>query len=284
MDKTQSRYLPKAFTLTVQPRQSLGCRLYLYDAAGEDYTEEDRMAGHRFQQFMDAAIFVLDPFAEPGIRDELSAQVSRAEIQRTNPASATANEILARLVSRLENVTHVSAGGRFPIPVAVVLTKGDACGLEGRLGEIQPLTGAYLGIAAAAGQAARQADAIRQFLAGAGLGNFLRILDTRFARVSFFLTSALAPARGASPSAAITPRGVSAPLIWVGYYSQALTGATTLQQICRNFWITLTRSVRGQEGTGAQLVAWAALTCAAAVLTCSIWYGLASLWGATSVR
>jgi len=279
MDKTDSRYQPRAFTLTVNSAAGLGCRLYVYDAAGDDFAEEDRMAGHHFQEFIDGIIFVLDPFAEQEIRAALLAHGKGTELKKTNPAPVAAHEIVARMVSRLEGVMHVAAGGTFPIPIAVVLTKGDAGELEREIGAIRSTEQHYTGISAATQDGERQAADVRRFLAKSGLDNTLRILETRFARVGYFLTSALGRNADGGDSSAFRPRGVIAPLVWLCYYSQAMTGAATMKQICQNSWVILRRSLRGQEGQKTWMLAWGLTVCAASVLISSMWYGSALLIG-----
>ncbi|MEI8372628.1 MAG: hypothetical protein WCJ35_07320 [Planctomycetota bacterium] len=279
-DKTRSQFTPKALTLLVQSKSSgFGSRLYIYDAAGEDFCGGDGASGHRFHQFVDAIIFVIDPFAEQSICNLLSQTVSRDDIARTNPASASADAILATLVSRLEDVMQVPAGGKFLVPVAVVLTKCDACGLENRIGKMPSLEGQYLSIATAANDTERQSSLIRQFLVDAGLSNVVQILTRRFPRVCYFLASALSPAKDRKDGLVIAPRNVVAPLIWASFHSQALTGSPPLQYIAWNAWAHVRRSLRGQEGGLAQMISWSIMICAVAVLVSTLWYGIAGIFG-----
>ena len=275
--KTSPLPIPKAFNVSLRRGLGRGCRLYLYDAAGEDYAEEERLASHTFHRFLDGIVFVIDPFAEEDVRRRLSGKLSPADVRRINPAAEDASEILARLINSSNPLSVSAHGGLFPVPVAVVVTKMDAFGLEKNLGGSRDVTGSYLSMRAAAQDAFRQSDRIRSFLDGSGLADFLSLIESRFARVGYFGVSSLGRPPDPTDRTSFRPRGVLAPLVWLCFHARAFSDSTLVSASVANLLRLMSRSLRGLEGTRSKVVAWSLVHCAGALALCATWYGIGIL-------
>jgi hypothetical protein len=269
MPKTVALPIPRAFTLSIKSPDGTGCLLYLYDAAGEDYQDEQRLSNHPLDLY-DGLLFVVDPFAEEGARRGFLG-ANQAEVMGTNPAAVEASEIFGRLVAVLERVLKIPVGGFFPFPLAVVMTKIDACGLSERL-RLGPdrMKGAHLSLSMASNTAERYAPRVRDFLIALGLGNLVRLLESRFGRVSYFPVSSLGKAIDKSGRVAFTPYGALGPLVWLCYQMDALSDRDSFERVFINFNVAFIRSLRGFEGELARMIAWGALVLIAALVFVAI--------------
>ena len=262
MQKTIPIPIPRAFNLSLRSEDGQGCLLYLYDAAGEDFQEEERLENHPIEKY-DGILFVIDPFAEEGVREGLAGDLEVAAVQRTNPAPLDASEILGRLVNVLERVLKVPVGGVFPIPLAVVVTKIDACGLAEQLKiRTRPFGGSYFSLTAAAYDAESHSARVRRFLLKVGLGNVIRIVESRFARVGFFGVSSLGRSADPADRRAFKALGMPAPLVWLTFHTGALDESDEWDRSFVNLHISLLRSLKGLEGASSKQKAWIFIVCA----------------------
>jgi hypothetical protein len=270
MQKTLTLPIPRAFTISLVSPNGQGCLLYLYDAAGEDYQEEQRLANHPLEKY-DGILFVVDPFAEEGMQRGALGILDPAEVQQTNPAQIEASEILGRLINVLEPVLKVPVGGVFPLPFAVVVTKVDACGLSKRLRlGADRMGGPHFSLAAAAHSAERFSPRVRTLFTELGLGNLISIIEARFALVRYFPVSALGRSINPSDRSAFKPVGPLGPLVWLCYHTDALSEADSFNRIFINFNLALLRSLRGFEGTRDFMMAWGFLACIAFLIFIAI--------------
>lgn len=241
------RSFPKALTVALKPTQGNGCSLYIYDASGEDFTEdEDRLEKHPIHIY-DGILLIVDPFAEKGVRAGLVGKFSSEEIDSNNPAPFEATEVLGRLINVLERVLKVQVGGKFPLPLSIVITKIDSFNSLNQI-KLKPFGGWYYSLTAAADDAEYHSTRIRKFLQKAELGNFIRLAESRFARVCYFGVSALGRPEDSFNRAAFKSFGVSAPLVWLAFHTGALTDEDSWERSFANAHINFIRSLRGVEG------------------------------------
>lgn len=223
--KTASIPRPRAFNVAIHAADEPGCLIYLYDAAGEDLTEEARMSGHRFHRFVDGLVVVIDPFAEALARPGNTGATDRKAWSVVNPAATDAASVIQPFMSRLEQQMKVAAEGVFPIPVAVVVTKIGAMskvpwsGMTQRPGAAAGGGPCRQGAGgAAAGE--KLSSPIREFLLNLGLANLVLGLETRFRKVAYFTTSAIEELPSASRPP-VPPRAAM-PLLWLIQQAGAL--------------------------------------------------------------
>jgi len=270
--KTGSSERPMAFTLDLKSATGIHCRLYLYDAAGEDFEAGDigarshGLSGFDFQGYLDGLFFVVDPFAEELPQMQQSARAG------DNPARFDSSFMMARLLPALERAQKVTTGrNKIPIPVAVVVTKADGCGLESRL--VTPeVSGSYGSIERAAEQTKVDSDAVRGFLEEIGAADVVRLFESSFIDVRYFGVTALGRPADPQNNSPFTPRRVLEPLIWLGYRCHALTDVAPGTRAVANAVDFFRRSLRGQEGTGLKLSSWAIVITAYASLFGGGWY------------
>lgn len=197
-DKTGSK-LPSAFNLKLDGVAGGVRLLYVYDPSGEAFLDGGEMILHRYQSFLSGLVFLVDPFSIPRVRGAFHEEVKAVE-DTLRPSRMPVEDALARLLLNLEKNFGLSKTSTLDAPVAVVISKADALGLEDSLG-------------AEAGSAS--SDALREVLVGDwDQAHLVHRLETRFAQVRYFLSSALGRIPG-SDDAAFEPRGVTEPFIWL---------------------------------------------------------------------
>jgi hypothetical protein len=172
--------------------------LYLYDHAGENYQESDRLEVLRALGFAEGIVFVVDPFALDAVRTAAGTavleQAHPSEIDPTTTAQDFTSSLRARLDLRPER--------KIPVTVALVVTKCDALLAE------RSVRHPYDGLAADAGRAARS-DAVRAWLAEYGGDQIVAHLDSSYRRTGFFAVSGLDPFKAPAHTSART--GVEVP-------------------------------------------------------------------------
>jgi hypothetical protein len=227
--KTASMQRPRAFNVAIHTARSPGGLIYLYDVAGEDFTQEARMSGHRFHRFVDGLVLVIDPFAEALAGPGKAGAIDRKAWSEVNPAATDAASVFQPFISRLEQQMNVSAEGVFPVPIAVVVTKMGAMSnapwssMAQKGGAAAPVKSCRQGPSQAASVGKKPSSPIREFLLDLGLANLVLGLETRFRKVAYFTTSAIEELPSASRASA-RPRA-AVPLLWLMQQGGALPAA-----------------------------------------------------------
>jgi hypothetical protein len=253
--KTDTSDHPRAFTLTLKPRWGPARRIYLYDAAGEHFTAGDiGLAGHGITRHIDGILFLIDPFAEDGVRRTLDASSLASLPDRAAAARNDAQDILVQVLPFWERMFGVSGAGVLPVPVAVVVTKVDLCDLESRLGSPPVLRGS-VNVKKAADVAESRSERVRSFLEKHGLRNFVDVLEQRFGqRVRYFAASAQGRSYRVDDTTPFRPRGVLGPVIWLGWQTAAFKHGGLGRQMLGNLVEFLRRAWSGREGSTLQIV------------------------------
>jgi hypothetical protein len=193
--------------------------IYLYDVAGEDFAEEARMSGHRFHRFVDGLVLVIDPFAEALARHGNAGAIDRKAWSDVNPAATDVASVFQPFMNRLEQQMNVPAEGKFPIPIAVVVTKMGATpntpwsGIAQERGLATAVRSCHQGTGELASVGKKPLSPVRDFLLDLGLANLVFGLETRFQRVAYCTTSAIEELPSASRPAA--PPRAAKPLLWL---------------------------------------------------------------------
>jgi hypothetical protein len=217
--KTASMPRPRAFNVALHTAKGPGCLMYLYDAAGEDFTEEARMSGHRFHRFLDGLVLVIDPFAEALARPGKAGAIDRKAWSDVNPAATDVASVFQPFMSRLEQQMNVSAEGKFPIPIAVVVTKTGAMSntpwsdIAQKHGITAAVSPSRQGTSRPASAGTKPSSPVREFLLDLGLANLVFGLEARFRRVAYCTTSAIEELPSATRPAA--PPRAALPLLWL---------------------------------------------------------------------
>jgi len=175
--KTISGGIPSAFNVTLKSADGRDRLLYLYDAAGEDFEDQDRLEDHSFHRFIDGIVFIVDPFAEP----RFAASLSDDQRKKIQPATTDASEILDQLITFLEKRRHIAAGERFDCPIAVVMTKTDMMKVRPKSSQSVAAREILDGMTSVE---ARRAY-VRKLLCRCGSRTFLRTVESRFQTITY---------------------------------------------------------------------------------------------------
>jgi hypothetical protein len=120
------------------------------------------------------------------------------------------------LLEALERLAGLKRATKYPLSVAVVITKVDAVGLESEIGAV-----AADQLIATDPTVSLEEDAIsilvRRFLMKNGQGNLVRDLEAQFSNVKYFSCSALGrlPGQAGYANTGFTPIRVMDPLAWL---------------------------------------------------------------------
>jgi hypothetical protein len=96
--------------------------LAFYDTAGENLENSDTIRHMvEYLRIASGLMFLIDPMQSPGVRELLPTNVKPPELDRT----AEPNQIIARVLEKLQNGKVVETNEPLSIPIAVVLTKCD---------------------------------------------------------------------------------------------------------------------------------------------------------------
>lgn len=249
--------VPQAYNLSIKKRRELVGRIaYIYDAAGEAYATEDNTILQTYYQYVHGIIFIIDPFSIELQRRKHEDELDKVEYS-LRPSTLNLQEAYERMLTVLEQSVGLKRGSKFQHPIAVVISKTDALGLEEEIGR------------PAAVELMRQDPSIRlqedaisrlveQFLIDNQLGNLVRDLYLQFESVKFFSCSALGrmPAKG--DSSAYEPLRVLDPFIWIlGQLNVVKAKQERIQKMDQEHWMVA--SHRGGMFSKAKYYYWDSL-------------------------
>ncbi len=170
--------------------------LYAYDVAGEVYGAEDKVRGLQFLARSAGIAILIDPFAIPRVAADRADELASLA-QHILPSSEDPMRVFERLLATLKE----SGADIADMPLAVIVAKADACGIDREIEGFATSVGADL--------------APRAWLEANGAGNLVRAIDGEFKQVGWFATSALGRMPAPGNSQAFVPRGALAPLLWI---------------------------------------------------------------------
>lgn len=195
--------------------------LVIFDAAGEDL--QDTITRQQFTQYIGAAsgiIFLIDPFALPGIAGLLPPRLRSCLPQQTGDA----REVIYGAINLLERHNRLRADRKIPVPVAVAFTKTDMLG--GIVDSDSPiLRDSHHAGGFNEGDCQECSDEVERYLCAWGCADFPRLVRSRFNESQFFAVSALGQLPGQNSClGTISPRRIADPLLWLlwkrGYISR----------------------------------------------------------------
>jgi Double-GTPase 2 len=170
--------------------------LYAYDVAGEVYGAEDKVRGLRFLARSAGIAMLVDPFSISRVAAEKEQDLAE-QAQSILPSSEPPDDVLARLLGTLEEAGIDTQ----KMPLAVILAKVDACGIEQEIAELAQAEGGNEGA--------------RAWLEANGAGNLVRTIEQHFKQVGWFAASALGRMPDPQDSTPFSPRGAVEPLLWI---------------------------------------------------------------------
>jgi len=186
--------------------------LVIFDAAGEDL--QNTVTRQQFTQYVGAAsgiIFLIDPFAFPGIPELLPSSIRGCLPQQQGDA----REVIYGAINLFEQRNGLRADQKIDVPVAVAFTKTDM------LKTIVDLDSPILRDSHHKGgfnvdDCRECSDEVEQYLSDWGHSDLPHLMRSRFAACQFFGVSALGHMPGQDLSlGTISPRRIADPLLWL---------------------------------------------------------------------
>jgi hypothetical protein len=207
--------VPQAYNISInKPGNWFGRIVYIYDAAGEAYSNETNTYQQTpYFRYVHGIIFIIDPFSI-----ELFVREHQAEIdvvrQAVRPSDIGPMEAYSRMMSVLETVFGLKKETLHELPVAVVVSKSDALNLESMIGHTAAVELMNNNPSIQFEEDAIN-DLVIQFLQKYQLGNFLRDLSGQFNNVRYFSCSSLGRLPDEDTRLAFQPVRVIDPFLWL---------------------------------------------------------------------
>lgn len=214
---------PDAFQVRITDRSDRAVLLYAYDAAGELYSTSDRLGSHEYYSYGHGIIFLIDPFSLPLLQGNLGSKLAAVR-DDVRPSGEPPQDVYDRMVRTLRALRGNGRDGSKQ-PVAVVLTKCDALGVDADLAQRARSIAGSTDTANRDSRIASESAAVRDWLVEQGQGNLVRGIEHDFRHLRYFSCSAL----GRIPDGAhtqFTPTNVLRPVAWVlSFYGVSLPEA-----------------------------------------------------------
>jgi hypothetical protein len=211
--------LLSAGPLTTGERNTSRIRLHLYDTAGEAYEDEQSFAQLTFLKHCSGIIMLIDPFSIDPIRERFEREL-KEHGELVGASDAQPDDVYSRLMEFLEQ-HHVRVGaGKIRFPLAVVVTKRDAFGLDKELGcaAINHWQQVENRLALAQQRAPAPVDpswVVRHWLLKQNLAGVIDKLEGQFAHYRYFACSAFGRTFRLGSGKPFSPEDVEAPFFWI---------------------------------------------------------------------
>ena len=196
---------PDAFLVDLVNARRKRVLLYTYDLAGELYQQFDSLRKHHYFTYTHGIIFLIDPFSLPDIQESYRRQLADTRT-RVKPSAEQPQHVYDRMVGTLRDLTRKR--GKLMTPLAVVVTKADAFGLQDQISgtPAPPLPGS------APDRAHVDSLRVRRWLEDHGERNLVQCIENDFQSSLFFCCSSLGrlpddTRRPFAPQDVLTPFG-----------------------------------------------------------------------------
>jgi len=170
--------IPKAFNLKLTKDGKTKLVLYIYDPAGEAFEKTQELSTHQYFGYLSGMVMLIDPFSIPAVRRDYENDLSRTW-SNINPSQLNLEDALSGVLLTLEESFGLSKTGKIKKPLAVVISKVDAFGLEKLIGDTAVKSGV------------NKSNTIRQQLIDWDEAALVQQIETRFSNVQYFSCSAL---------------------------------------------------------------------------------------------
>ena len=270
---TPSQIRPAAAMIAVRPRRIAGgFLLYLYDTSGADQEAGDTntlpgISSHDFHDFLDGAILCVDPTVEEGLS---------ARIGTPTRGHFGAVHVLSRMLQFWQRRRGVSAGGKMPFPLAIVMTKADLGDLGVRIGDFIDFADA--GSSNWRFNAEAQSQPTRALLAEAREGDLLSLAESHFREVSYFTATAQGRPFAHNQREAFQSKNAFAPFGWLLLRCGALTTSPSAFQWIGRTVRYITRCLAGLEGRRTRIWSRTIVTMSVAVAFAAAYWFLGPIW------
>jgi hypothetical protein len=197
--------------------------LYMYDAAGEAYNANARTSQQTYYKHICGLIFIIDPCAITQFQLKHEQKINAIAFT-LRPSQSEIMQVHDRMMRMLERMHGIRRFGRYRFPIAIVVTKVDALGLEQIIGTDAARVLMSYNPSYATEDAAINA-LVKDFLRAYGLSDLLRNLEYHFSAVRYFSCSVLDTSTAQPHQSSLLPIRVLEPLSWL------LSSARVIKQL-----------------------------------------------------
>lgn len=206
-----SNTIPKAFNLALRSGGKTKWLMYIYDPSGEAYQDSVNLTAHRYHEYLSGMVLIVDPFSILSVRRHYEAELSKTW-SNVNPSQLNIEDVLSRIILTMEESFELSKTAKINKPLAVLISKVDAFGLEQVIGEdavekkcVETIDKKRSDI---------RSDIIKRKLIEWGEESLIHQIDTRFSNVRYYTCSALGRIPDSS-GADYIPHHVTEPILWI---------------------------------------------------------------------
>lgn len=167
--------VPDALVMRLHNGGNRQTRLYLYDAAGEEYRRVERALEEEFVFFRDLTgiILIIDPLGLPGLRGEVEASTG-SEAKALEVSDTPLADVVAGMRRNIRRYLRYGRSGCRDVAVAVVVNKVDVELVRERIGE-EAVRRSGMG----------EDETVRQALMSWGAGDEVLALEGDFPRIRY---------------------------------------------------------------------------------------------------
>lgn len=186
--------------------------IHIYDIAGEVFTDNSENEMQKQYEYCQGMVLIIDPFSIPAVRNRYEEDLQAEDIAGIGKADISG--IVDSFINKLREVTGLSAGKMSATPIAVVISKVDAKGLQKVIGK-EAVSQAYAKMKSM-GTEIEEIDVedflCREFLEENGMESFISTLNLKFKKNRYFACSSIGHTR---EHGEYNPVGVMEPMEWL---------------------------------------------------------------------
>lgn len=195
--------------------------IHIYDIAGEVFTDNSENEMQKQYEYCQGMVLMIDPYSIPVVRNKYVDELQPEDIAGIGTADISG--IIDAFINKLREVTGLSSGKMSATPIAVVISKVDAPGLQQVIGKaaVQRI---YKDMKCK-NINAQELDAedylCRRFLCDSGMESLISGIDIKFKNNRYFACSSIGRTRD---QGAYQPVGVMEPMEWLFKNADSVLG------------------------------------------------------------
>lgn len=186
--------------------------LHVYDIAGEVFTDNSENEIQKQYEYCQGIVLIIDPFSIPSVRNRYESELLPEDVAGIGKADISG--IVDSFINKLREVTGLSTGKMSTTPIAVVISKVDAPGIQKEIGK--EAAESLLNELKEKNSNTKELDAedylCRKFLMEYGMESLLSGIDMKFKKNRYFACSAIGHTRDHGE---YNPIGVMEPMEWI---------------------------------------------------------------------
>lgn len=177
---------PTALNFFLSKDDSTRSLFYFYDSAGEAFSNTQYLSQHKFYDYFNGLIFIIDPFSIPEVSTTYSHKLSSNSNIR--PSTYPLEDVYDASIINLEKNYNLKVTDRISKPTAIIFSKVDAFDLSEIIGE------KAIDIFLAANPKVKDRQEAmnllcKKFLSDNGMDALLRKMEWKFSNARFFAIS-----------------------------------------------------------------------------------------------